>query len=109
MPKPNINFYEETIKILNKHGKTENDIRWVGTDEFYIPLEKLRIMFDFEYNNGFGRVNIPQSLVVVGDNWWLERHEYDGAEWWEYKILPTKPKNIDNRDNAIKEWIYDFE
>lgn len=22
---------------------------------------------------------------------WLERHEYDGSEWWEYKTMPTEP------------------
>lgn len=32
------------------------------------------------------------SLKIVGDNWWLERHEYDGAEWFEFKTLPQKPK-----------------
>lgn len=26
--------------------------------------------------------------MVVGCDWWLERHEYDGAESWSYKVLP---------------------
>ena len=30
--------------------------------------------------------------MVVGNNWWLERHEYDGSEWWEYKQFPVKPE-----------------
>lgn len=28
----------------------------------------------------------------MGDDWWLERHEYDGSEWFELKELPDKPK-----------------
>lgn len=31
------------------------------------------------------------DLLVVGNNWWLERHNYDGSEWWEFKRLPTRP------------------
>ena len=30
-------------------------------------------------------LEVAEDLVVVGDNWWIERHEYDGNEWWEYK------------------------
>ena len=34
---------------------------------------------------------MAEDLVVVGDNWWIERRDYDGSEWWEYK---EKPKQI---------------
>ena len=30
---------------------------------------------------------------IVGDNWWLERDEYDGAEGWEFKVMPIKPNS----------------
>jgi hypothetical protein len=43
------------------------------------------------YDDGFGGNEIPLSLVVVGDDWWLERGEYDGSEWWEFKRLPPAP------------------
>lgn len=33
--------------------------------------------------------------MIVGDDWWMERHEYDGSEWWEFKELPKKPTFID--------------
>lgn len=36
-------------------------------------------------------LDVLEDFVVVGDNWWIERHEYDGNEWWEYK---EKPKQI---------------
>ena len=41
--------------------------------------------------NGFGGAEVNENLFVVGADWWLERHEYDGSEWWEFKTLPTKP------------------
>lgn len=40
------------------------------------------------YGSGF----VATDLVVVGKNWWLERGEYDGSEWWEYK---ESPKQVD--------------
>lgn len=27
----------------------------------------------------------------MGEDWWLERYEYDGAEEWVYKSYPKKP------------------
>ena len=32
--------------------------------------------------------------MIVGWNWWLERREYDGAEWWELETKPIIPNNI---------------
>lgn len=29
---------------------------------------------------------------MAGDDWWLERAEYDGSEWWKFKTLPVEPK-----------------
>lgn len=47
--------------------------------------------------------------MVVGDDWWLERHEYDGSEWWEFKRLPSPilsairlPKSLQDSD----EWKF---
>lgn len=98
------NLLQETITALEENGKTPADVMWVGTREadesmyFYgehkpsagswSDFEKLA---DFTYDSGFGGQEIYQTLVVVGENWWLERHEYDGSEWWEYKRLPIKP------------------
>ena len=27
-----------------------------------------------------------------GSDWWLERGEYDGSEWWEFRREPVKDK-----------------
>ena len=34
------------------------------------------------------------SLVVVGKDFWLERNNYDGSEWWEFKQVPVEPFEV---------------
>lgn len=86
------NLKKETIEALSQNGKTKEDVIWAGTPEQEIPLVLFWQYTDKEYNDGYGHPEVNQRLVVVGDNWWLERYEYDGSEWWEYKELPTRPK-----------------
>jgi len=45
-------------------------------------------MRSIKYYNSYGASCVALDLVVVGDDWWLERYEYDGKEWWEFKTLP---------------------
>ena len=89
-----MNLLEETINILKKNGKSQDDVRWVGNKSGYITWEEFKQLANRRYDNGYGAVKVNEKLVVVGDDWWLERHNYDGAEWWEYKTLPTKGKHI---------------
>jgi len=100
------NLLKETIEALSNHGHTPEEVLWVGQSldvhpsryhtgipepfwfswsEFATPAAVT------DYDNGFGGAEIASDLVVVGDGWWLERHEYDGSEWWEHKQLPPKP------------------
>ena len=41
------------------------------------------------------------SKIVFKDNTWIERHEYDGAEWWEYKETPKEPNALIGIYNEI--------
>lgn len=90
-----MNLARETLDILKENGKTIHDVRWVGhydsdrkkrisVDEFFVAAMRTN------YDNDYGSPEIDTSLVVVGDDWWLERAEYDGSEWWEFKTLPKK-------------------
>lgn len=88
-----VNLLEETNRILGLHGKDMDDICWVGCGEYLIPLKLWPILADREYDNDYGFIEVDLDLLVVGDSWWLERHEYDGSEWWEYKELPPKPSD----------------
>ena len=86
------NLLQETNSILARHGKTCRDVEWVGNTDKYMMWDDFEKEANFEYDDGFGGEEINTSLLVVGKNFWLERHEYDGHEWWEYKEQPKKPK-----------------
>lgn len=85
------NLLKETKKILREHGKTLDDIVWIGNSTYYVNLAKFIEIADVEYDNSFGASQVAEDLKIVGDNWWLERHEYDGSEWWEFKTIPITP------------------
>ena len=86
------NLWEETISELTIHGKSFDDVKYIQGANFGITKENFeRVAKKSKYHSGFGAAEVADDLVVVGDNWWLERHEYDGSEWWEYK---EKPKRI---------------
>lgn len=87
-----MNLLQEIKRKLQVCGKTINDIRWIGTTEVYIDINKFLKLADTEYDSGYGSPKVAEDLIIVGENWWLERHEYDGSEWFEYKELPLKPK-----------------
>lgn len=98
-----MNLLKETNHVLKENGKSLKDIKWVGCNEFTIPLENFVNCADSVYDNGYGAQEVATDLVVVGDNWWLERHEYDGSEWWEYKELPQQP----SEERQVKRVIWD--
>lgn len=85
-----MNLLEETNNILKENGKHIFDVVWFGTEEerYDCDLQKL---LNIEYDDGYGGAEVPESFIIVGDNWWIERHEYDGSEWWEYKEMPKLP------------------
>ena len=89
-----VNLLSETIEILSKYNKTLKDVKWFGFCEERFSLSKITEILDIDYDNGFGGTEIYGSLVVCGRNWWLERNEYDGSEWWEYKEKPKKPNKL---------------
>lgn len=116
------NFYNELKYELERRDKTLDDIEWVGIlkdgeytyfdnsmdKDVYLDLEQFFRVADFDYWDGFGSAEITLGLVVVGKDWWLERHEYDGSEWWEFKTLPKKPDVLlEGTDDYIKSKIYD--
>lgn len=87
------NLKEETLKMLSDCGKTVDDIRWIGGFMGEIPVDQFFKVADREYDDGFGSAEV-MDIYIVGDDWWLERGEYDGSEWWEYKTIPAKPTNV---------------
>ncbi len=91
------NFWNETIEELKENGKEWKDVRWVGTSDTRIELASFKERANFNYDSGFGGDEINLDLLVVGTDWWLERHEYDGSEWWEFKSLPLEPARVNDK------------
>ena len=85
------NLLNETLDFLTDNGKSPTDVAWVQWEEFYCSWVEFVNAAAFEYDSGFGGAEIQTSLKIVGADWWLERGEYDGSEWWEFKTMPTKP------------------
>ena len=95
-----MNFLKETIGELKRHNKKFKDVLWIGNNDFQITKEQFRELANYNYDTGYGLEEVPLDLLVVGGNWWMERHEYDGSEWWEFKKLPKKPSKI-----KILKWL----
>lgn len=88
-----MNLLQETLDALKENGKTPADVRWVGRASIGAKCtwKDFAKQANFEYDNGYGSAEIPVDLIVAGDDWWLERAEYDGSEWFEFKAVPAEP------------------
>ena len=101
------NLLQETIEVLNNHNRTLNDVicvcdihkDWDRDRQEYIDVSGRISVEDFKkianrkYDSGYGRAEVNENLLIIGDDFWLERREYDGSEWWEYQEFPDY-KNI---------------
>lgn len=94
------NLLNEVNLILVENGKNLDDIKFITCDDKLISREDFLVFaINLNYNDGYGGVKINLSLKIVGNNWWLERHEYDGSEWFEFKTIPIKPLiELENMD-----------
>ena len=100
------NLLEETLEIMQNHGKSIKDVKFVRCDwkvydynleyykeyEYYMSWEDFASMANRFYDSSYGGTEVKDNLQIVGKDWWIERHEYDGSEWWEFKSLPTQPE-----------------
>jgi hypothetical protein len=86
-----MNLLAETRRTLAEHGIHPAEVDWVGTADRWTTWEDFAAHADRKYDAGFGAQEVGVDLLVVGPDWWLERHEYDGSEWWEFKSPPRKP------------------
>ena len=88
------NLLEETIEQIEGCGHTTNEVNFVADGKSYCGWEDFaRTAKNYDYDEDYGSAEVNMDLVVVGSGWWLERNEYDGSEWWEYKSLPIAPNN----------------
>ena len=86
-----MNLLNETRDILLSNNKTFDDVLFVGDGSTHTKMTVKEFLehANVEYNDGYGLEDINTNLILVGKDFWLERHEYDGSEWWEYKSMPN--------------------
>lgn len=89
------NLLQETLYELKKQNLTVDDICFVSDGKVSCDWDTFACdVKDYNYDSGFGDNEVNMYLKVVGADWWLERYEYDGSEWWEFKKLPVAPSMI---------------
>ena len=54
----------------------------------------MEVARDTNYDPSYGAQHVAKDLVLVGEGWWIERYEYDGSEWWEFKTIPTEKSKV---------------
>lgn len=107
------NLWKETIDVLEQHGKTLDDVRYIIGNGHEITLDNFReIAVPFDYHEGFGGAEVPEDLYIVGDDWWMQRGEYDGSEWWDFLRKPDRPKEsrhvvrLDRYETGDERYVY---
>jgi hypothetical protein len=106
-----INLFQETVEFLVYLGKTPKDVKFVfnGGNNTYNTWEWFEKNANFEYDNfpkpkaGMG-VTLNSQLKIVGDNWWLERFEYEGSEYWTIMRLPSIEGKLKAPLKLKEEW-----
>ena len=98
-----VNLWEETIEALETHGKTWKEVYFICGRDFCISNFE-EIAKATNYDSGYGRQEVALDLTIVGKDWWLERAEYDGAEWWVFRTIPDKPRRIEKIKALVGEY-----
>lgn len=102
------NLYIETMEKLRRHGKTCKDIVAIQGYEFAIDInEFFAIAKNTNYDDDFGEAHIAADLVIIGEDWWMERVEYDGAENWAFRQRPkirTEVREISSLGGDDRKW-----
>jgi len=92
-----MNLLKETIKIIENNSRDVKEVQWVGNTHYaYMIWKDFEKIANFEYDDSYGAQLIAYDLVIVTNDWWLERCEHAGSEWWVFKELPRKPKIYKN-------------
>lgn len=82
------NFLEETRDSIKESGHTPGDIEFIGNRNRTISLggwDGFAKAIDRKYDDSYGLNEVADDLAIFfKDHSVMFRHEYDGAEWWEY-------------------------
>lgn len=70
-----MNLKEETLEVLQNNGKHKEDVKYVCGEDFQIGLGQFWELADTEYDSSYGAPEIAQDLMLIGDDFWMERGE----------------------------------
>ena len=92
------NFLEETVDSIKESGHTPGDIEFIGNRNRTISLggwDGFAKAIDRKYDDSYGLNEVADDLAIFfRDHSVMFRHEYDGAEWWEY--IPSNESHTDS-------------
>lgn len=92
------NFLEETLYTLHCNKKRPSDVlHVVNVNEGRVGTwAEFVVLSDWEYHSGYGvkTIAVNTNLIILGDDWWLKRGEYDGSSWWEFVTYPALPTPV---------------
>ena len=100
-----INLLSETKEAIRESKHTIDDILWIGSADgnLAISWDDFEKIADIDYDSGYGAQKIATDLVIVlKDKTWLERGEYDGSEWWDYRGEAPIRKRNSKKFNKVK-------
>lgn len=87
-----MNLLEETLEDLKLNKKTVSEVDWVGTREYFFTWAEFeKIAKTAEYDSGFGAQEVARNLLIIGKDFYMDRHEYDGSESWSFHSIIEKP------------------
>ena len=100
------NLLAETLWAVGHSGHAPSDVTYVGSvgkDPHGCTWADFERLADVEYDSGYGGAEVAGDLMVVfSDGSWLERAEYDGSEWWEFKKSPQVPPSFASISRLIR-------
>ena len=101
-----MNLWKETSEKLKEHNRAWTDVKWVGCKDFKIPLEDVCDLFNINYSSGYGSQQVASDLMVVGEDFYMTRGEYDGSEWWDWHEMPIEPAEMKKVTGVVNEHLW---
>lgn len=91
------NLLKETLGFMKRVDKTIDDIDWIGSEDFRIPVDRFFNVANVVYDDSYGAQEVASDLIIVfKDSSAMYRCEYDGAEWW--KFINLKRPSVERND-----------
>jgi hypothetical protein len=89
--RPEINLLDETLATLLKHHRSPEDVLWVGGEGVRTDWANFANVANTRYDNDFASVSeVAHDLFIVGRDFLLVRHAYDGSGEWRFISLSQK-------------------